>query len=185
LNCNKIKSMKITAKDIADALKDSDKVEVHKDKNKIRRMGNEALPERPKTDEPTKKRDLKAKDKEETKEKKKDGHDEDEKPELDEKGNILMVEQDFENPMIVQFKTPGKEGDKNLGWKEVVEVVKAKHPNLKITYSRADQFSGEIAISSHKLKDSVLNPLLKEKIDVQGRDVTFAKLAGEELKSFW
>jgi hypothetical protein len=61
--------LKATTNDIADALKDSDKVEVSPDNKKIRRVNNAALPEKsPSTSNgASKKRDAKAQDKEESK----------------------------------------------------------------------------------------------------------------------
>ena len=55
LNCNKVKSMGIGVEKIAAAIADgSDKLEMSKDKKKLRRIGNPALPE------PQRKRDAKA-----------------------------------------------------------------------------------------------------------------------------
>ena len=62
LNCNKIKQMKVKTDDIVEAIKDSDQVEVSADHKKIRRTNNKALPKKEE-----KKRDVKAKVKEETK----------------------------------------------------------------------------------------------------------------------
>lgn len=45
LNCNKVKSMKISSEQIADACADSTDVDVNPEKSKIRRKDNKALPE--------------------------------------------------------------------------------------------------------------------------------------------
>lgn len=45
MNCNKIKNLKIKEQDIVDALKDSTEVEVSKDNQKVRRIGNKPIPE--------------------------------------------------------------------------------------------------------------------------------------------
>lgn len=45
LNCNKIKAMKVSGADIADAVADSEAVEVCKKRLNVRRIGNPALPE--------------------------------------------------------------------------------------------------------------------------------------------
>jgi hypothetical protein len=58
LNCNKVKQQKWTAAEIADAVKDSTKVELNKNKLTVRRSGNLSLPEIVE-----KKRDVKAEDK--------------------------------------------------------------------------------------------------------------------------
>ena len=44
LNCNKVKQMKISSEQIADACADSTDLEVSEDKTKIRRKENKALP---------------------------------------------------------------------------------------------------------------------------------------------
>ena len=85
--------MKIKADDIAEALKDSKEVEVSKDHKQIRRAGNKALPAKAVTQE--RKRDTKAKDKEESK---KEKQAEDSEVEFDEKGNPIFEMKDFENP---------------------------------------------------------------------------------------
>ena len=45
LNCNKVKQMKITQQQIAESCADSDLLDVHSDKTKIRRKDNKALPD--------------------------------------------------------------------------------------------------------------------------------------------
>ena len=44
MNCNKVKSMKISEKEIADSVKDSTDVEASADGKQVRRKGNKALP---------------------------------------------------------------------------------------------------------------------------------------------
>lgn len=46
LNCNKVKEMKISAAEIAEAVTDSSEVDLSEDKTKVRRAGNKALPEK-------------------------------------------------------------------------------------------------------------------------------------------
>ena len=58
LNCNKVKAMNITVEKIAAAVNEgSEKVEMSKDKKKLRRIGNPKLPE------PQRKRETKATEK--------------------------------------------------------------------------------------------------------------------------
>ena len=92
LNCNKIKELNAKADDIVDSLKTSDKVEVSSDSKKIRRKGNAPLPSR--GTDGAKKRDSKAKDKEEGKQE----EDKVEDVKYDEKGNPILHPNDFENP---------------------------------------------------------------------------------------
>lgn len=63
MNCNKIKQLKAKSEDIIEAVKDSKDVELSKDKKKVRRAGNAALP----AVDSSKKRDAKASSKEESK----------------------------------------------------------------------------------------------------------------------
>lgn len=136
LNCNKIKKMKITEKQIADSVAASGEVEVSADGKKVRRKGQKALPELAKKggeDGGLRKRDAKAASKEEEK-------GEDEAVQYDERGYAILVNADFENPIIIHFKTEHKgEGDSfKVNWKEIETEVKKHNPTLKIVYSRAD-----------------------------------------------
>jgi hypothetical protein len=132
--------MKVTEADFPEALVGSETVEISKDKKQVRRVGNLALPKlENKKEGVQKKREVKAATKEEEKQ-------EDEVVQLDEKGNTIFVNADFENPAIIHFKTDGKEGEK-INWKDVEAEVKSKFPTLKIVYSRADFLDGELAIS--------------------------------------
>lgn len=87
LNCNKIKSMKITQEEIAECVGDSTKVELSKDKLSVRRKDNEKLPEFVE-----KKRDEKAGDKKAAQVEKitEDVFDQD--------GKVILTEKDFDNP---------------------------------------------------------------------------------------
>lgn len=134
LNCNKVKQMKIVGDDIVKAVADSTLVETDEEGLKIRRKDNKALPEA--VAAPLKKRDSKAAEKEagaseEIKE--------DALPALDERGNAILVNLDFENPIIIHFKTPEtEEKEFKVNWKDVESAVKKEFPRLKIVYSRAD-----------------------------------------------
>ena len=75
--------------------------------------------------------------------------------------------------------------DFKVAWKEVENEVKKNFNKLKIVYSRADPLEGDLAISSSKTSQDQLKGLEKAKLKVQGHDVAFHKLEGEELKSFW
>jgi len=139
--------MKISNKDIADAVEDSKEVEVSNDKKQVRRHGNKEVPTLDKKEEKggQRKRDNKAEEKKGQKDKK-NGKDEEEKKEeeeddyeRDEKGNILLVPNDFENPLIYHFETNDKEGAEfKVNWKEVENTIKKDFPRLKLVYSRAD-----------------------------------------------
>lgn len=90
--------MKVKCEDIADAVKDSDEVELSKDHKKVRRANNAPLP---KKEEGLRKREMKGNNKEEFKKSKGDNAEdgkEDSDVELDERGNFVLVNADFENP---------------------------------------------------------------------------------------
>ena len=129
LNCNKVKKMNITSDQIAEAVKDSQQVEVSEDRKKVRRAGKKALPELvKKADDGQRKRDAKAANKEEEKG---GSVDQNQPVELDERGNPILVNADFENPIIIHFKTENKgEADSGfkVNWKEIETEVKQKNP---------------------------------------------------------
>ena len=146
--------MKVTEADIAAALEGATEVEVSKNKKQVRRAENKALPAlEAKREGNQKKREAKAANKEETKAEK-----EEEAVQVDEKGNAIFVNADFENPAIIHFKTEGKEGEK-INWKEVETEVKKNFPTLKVVYSRADPLEGDLAISQHKTKPATIEKL--------------------------
>lgn len=78
----------------------------------------------------------------------------------------------------------GKAGDK-IAWKLVETEVRKKYPKIKVVYSRAEEASGELAISSHKLKPETIDSLIETKIKVGEDEYSFSKLEGEVLKEFW
>ncbi len=165
LNCNKVKELKAKASDIADACVDSEKVEISKDQKQIRRKNNLALPDKQAKTE--KKRDAKAADKEEKKEEsavkvKKEVED----AELNEKGNYVLMQQDFENPIIVHFETDAKEEGYKVNWKDVENAIKGKFKKLKTVYSRADEVMGELAFSNFHLCHEELEALEKTTLTV-------------------
>lgn len=132
-----------------------------------------------------KKRDAKAADKEDKKEEKK--NEEDKLPELDNRGNPILANADFENPIIIHFKTAATPADPTfkVSWKDVEQTVRHDFPRLKIVYSRADQYEGDLAVSSHRPNSAELEKLSSAVLTIQERDFAFSKTLGEELKSFW
>jgi hypothetical protein len=181
LNCNKIKQLKLKnpQAEIKEAVTDSAEVELSTDGKLIRRKGNKPVPEL------AKKRDSKAAGKDDKKEEKKE--EEDKLPELDARGNPILTNADFENPIIIHFKTPATTADPTfkVNWKEIEQAVRRDYPRLKVVYSRADQFEGDLALSSHRPNSAELEKLSSAVIKIQERDFTFSKTLGEDLKSFW
>lgn len=121
LNCNKVKAMPEVkgAASIVAAVATSTQVEVDESGTKIRRKGDKPVPALVAS---SKKRDFKAGDKEEQKDEKRDS---DALPALDERGNPVLSNNDFENPIIVHFKTPVTEGsDFKVSWKDVETAVR-------------------------------------------------------------
>ena len=180
MNCNKIKSLNIKAEDIAAAVKDSTEVEVSEDLKQIRRKGAKAVPAL--TAKGDRKRDAKAQGKEEDK----NGAEENEEIKLDSRGMPIFVNADFENPIIIHFKTTVPTGEEfKVNWKDIETVVRADFPKLKIVYSRADPHEGDLALSSHRANQEEVDRLISTTIKAQGKDFVFSKTAGEELKDFW
>ena len=181
LNCNKIKQLKLKnpQAEIKEAVTDSAEVELSTDGKLIRRKGNKPVPEL------AKKRDSKAAGKDDKKEEKKE--EEDKLPDLDVRGNPILTNADFENPIIIHFKTPATTADPTfkVNWKEIEQAVRRDYPRLKVVYSRADQFEGDLALSSHRPNSAELEKLSSAVIKIQERDFTFSKTLGEDLKSFW
>jgi hypothetical protein len=182
LNCNKIKSLDTNVEAIAEALAGSEELEMKEDKSAVRRVGNKALPEKTGT---LKKREQKAVEKDE----KKNGVEE-EVPIRDEQGRVIFLTQDFENPIIVHFKTndqdEAKDGEYKVNWKDLENMVKDKFDRLKVVYSRADKYEGDLAISSYKVNLEQLEKLVTLKDEVIGdKKFSFSKTGGEDLKDFW
>jgi hypothetical protein len=59
-------------------------------------------------------------------------------------GKIILVEKDFDNPMIIAFNVEEvKEGEEfKVNWKEVEKAVREAFPTLKLTYARGDPLGG-------------------------------------------
>lgn len=139
------------------------------------------------------KRDSKAKSKEEDKEEKKRNSNKEETKgeevesdlERDEKGNPVLEQLDFENPIIVHYETADKAEDFKVNWKEIELAVKKDFNRLKIVYARADQHMGELAVSSHKTHAAQLAKIDSAELNVQGKIFKFHHMKGEELKEFW
>lgn len=164
LNCNKVKTfgLKNGAKDIVEAIQDSETVEANESGLKVHRKGTSPIPDL----SVIKKRDIKASDKEEqkgTEEPKEDAL-----PSLDERGNPVLQNVDFENPIIVHFKTDSATAgaEYKVNWKDVETAVRKEYPRLKLVYSRADQYEGDIALSSNKLNNAELAKLGEATIDI-------------------
>jgi hypothetical protein len=88
--------------------------------------------------------------------------------------------------LIVHFKTEGEEAEEfKVNWKDVETTFKAAFPKLKVVYSRADKFEGDLAVSSHRLTQENSKTIDEAKLSIQGREFVFTKTVGEELKSFW
>lgn len=177
LNCNNVKKSGWTVKDILDACVKSTELEFEAET--VRRAGNKALPEKQAaTNTDVKKRDAKAQEKAEQDNKQED--------EFDEDGKIVLVEKDFDNPIIVSYNTTVAEGEEfKVDWKQVEKAIKEKFAGLKLIYSRMDPHGGHVAFSQLRLKRDLLDELCKEPLPCQERPFTFAITEGEDLKEFW
>lgn len=70
-------------------------------------------------------------------------------------GQIIFVQQDFENTLIVHFKTTdideAADTEYKVNWKDLSKVISDKLDQIKVVYSRGDKYEGDIAVSSYKL----------------------------------
>ena len=57
--------------------------------------------------------------------------------EFDEDGKIILVEKDFDNPIIVTYGTVVNADEEfKVDWKQVEKAIKESYPHLKLIYSR-------------------------------------------------
>lgn len=127
LKCNKVKKMGVTIGDqLVKGCKESTNVEFNADGDSVRRIGNKALPTKTGS---LKKREAKAEEKnggngtvaakveEET----------DVPIERDSEGRVVFTQQDFENTLIVHFKTTdideAKDEEYKVSWKDMGAMV--------------------------------------------------------------
>jgi len=172
LNCNNVKKQGWKTEDIIAACKDSTLVEIKG--QKVRRAGNKELPEFQ-----VKKREVKANDKKPEQEKIVEDQ-------LDERGRPILVEKDFDNPLIVTYATVVAKGEEfKVDWKLVEAKIKEEYPGLKLIYSRMDDHGGHLAFSQLRLKHDLMDDLIKNGAEIQERPFTFEKTTGDELKEFW
>ena len=196
LNCNNIKKLGVKdTKQLAAGIETSTALELNEGKTAVRRKGNSALPQKTGS---LRKRDAKAagKDQEkkevaEAKNGKADEKEEESAPVIrDAQGRIIFVSQDFENTLIVNFVTKDqdadKDGDYKVNWKDFENLVKDKFDRLKVVYSRADKYEGQMAISSYKYDKEQyekLTNLVDEEIG--GKKFSFKELKDDDLNEFW
>ena len=71
--------------------------------------------------------------------------------------------------MIIAFNVEGlaKDEEFKVAWKEVEAVVKEKYPGLKLVYSRADPHGGHLAFSQLRIKEDLVDSLVKAKLRIQ------------------
>ena len=72
-----------------------------------------------------------------------------------------------------------------VDWKQVESAVREKFPGLKLVYSRADPHGGHLAFSQLRIKEELIESLVKAKLRIQEKQFGFKKIDGEELKEFW
>jgi len=98
--------------------------------------------------------------------------------------------QDFENTLIVHFKTEDQDAKKDenykVNWKEVESMIKEKFDRLKNVYTRADKYEGDVAISSYKYNKKQFDELCAIKdYKIGDKKFSFTKTEGEALNEFW
>ena len=122
LKCNKCKKAGWAKEDLKEAIKISDKLELDKSENKVRRKGNKSLPELVLLSQKRKKEE----------EEDENGDDEEEKEE----------KKEFREAVILMFtcKEPN-----SSNWKDVCKAFKDENSELNIIYSRFKDTLGHIA----------------------------------------
>jgi hypothetical protein len=73
-----------------------------------------------------------------------------------------------------------------VNWKDFEILIKENFDGLKVVYSRADKYEGQIAISSFKHNKAQYKELvaLKDR-EVGGKKFTFSELKDDGLNEFW
>ena len=65
-------------------------------------------------------------------------------------------------------------------------MVSKKFDQIKVVYSRADKYEGDVAISSYKLnKEQYADFSTLKDEEIGGKKFSFSETKGEELKDFW
>lgn len=69
----------------------------------------------------------------------------------------MLVEKDFDNPIIVTYETKVPDGEEfKVDWKQVEKRIKEAFPKLKLIYSRMDPHGGHVAFSQLRIKKEML-----------------------------
>lgn len=175
LNCNKVQKAGWTKEQIAKACSASKEVEVKGDT--IRRADNKALPEKEaRAEGGQKKRDEKAQNKAPAQL----------EDEYDANGRPVLVDKDFENPIIVSYEAKvAAKDDFKVDWKQVEKSIREKFPKLKLIYSRMEQNGGQLAFSQLRLQKNFLDQLCEETMKIEEHDFKFNVTEGDDLKKFW
>jgi hypothetical protein len=73
-----------------------------------------------------------------------------------------------------------------VNWKSFEVMIKEKYEKLKVVYTRADKYEGDIALSSYRLnKEQFAEVAALKDIDIDGKKFSLSETKGEELKDFW
>ena len=73
-----------------------------------------------------------------------------------------------------------------MNWKDLSKVITESFDQIKVVYSRADKYEGDIAVSSFKLDKEQFEKLSIWKNALVGtKKFDFSESTGEVLKEFW
>ena len=76
--------------------------------------------------------------------------------------------------------------DYKVSWKDLEAVIKEKFDQIKVVYSRADKYEGDIAISQHRMHQEQYKQLsVMKNVKIGTKNFDFEETTGEELKDFW
>ena len=159
LKCNKCKKAGWAKEDLKEAIKISDKLELDKSENKVRRKGNKSLPELVLLSQKRKKEE----------EEDENGDDEEEKEE----------KKEFREAVILMFtcKEPN-----SSNWKDVCKAFKDENSELNIIYSRFKDTLGHIAAIPKDDDDEIT---FKDKFKYNDVEFTVKKCENEDLINFF
>ena len=170
LNCNKIRKCGATISDVVSEIEKSAELELNTAKTFVRRMNNRELPPLE-----LKTRPKRRKDEEQKKEQDAEG------PTKEEEDPLKLTEADFNAPIVLVVSlASGKEEETKISRKDLEEAISAKHPRLKVIYSRIKSHEGHVAVSKVKTDSAGLAALCKSGVTVDGHALVFKEANDKE-----
>jgi len=87
---------------------------------------------------------------------------------------------------VTKDQDEAKDAEYKVNWKDFENFIKTKFDTLKVVYSRADKYEGQMAISSFKYDKEQYEKLITVvDEEVGGKKFAFTELKDDELTEFW